>query len=548
VRLARGATRIRRAAAALLLLAGASLLARPAQAGTRRFAVIVGNNQGSGAQPPLRYAEDDAAKLAGVLTELAGVAPGDLQLLRGGRVADLLAALDRVKTQASRLQPPGERALLIFYFSGHSDGLGLELGRERLAFAELRERLRRSGTDVRLAIIDSCKSGSLLAAKGGRLLPAFQIRLSSDLASRGEAFLTSSAADELALESREIRGSFFTHHLVSGLRGAADGSGDGKVTLAEAYQYAFAHTVSATSGTVVGPQHPGYDYRLTGEGDLVLTELHRPAAQVVLPGGFERFLLVGGRRHPAVLAELSGGQPGEATTGRRGPVKVAVPDGPLEVRAWQNGRYFIARLDLGKGQVHTLALADLREAPVPVTVSKGDDAEPVSPARPPARIDLWVGAGVQRPVSVGVPVMGAYRVFLASAATHGPTVSLTVAEGSGQSGPTQYLDLAATAQVGYRIGLLRQLPARVALFGAFHLWGGLEAGGGVVSQRLSFSGVWSSSGLFTGGGVVGLALQLGRSPLWFSIDGTLPVWVFKRDAGSTASFVPSGLAALGTRF
>ena len=40
--------------------------------------------------------------------------------------------------------------------------------------------------------------------------------------------------------------------------------------LAEAYQYAFVRTLRSTSDTTVGPQHPAYDYHLTGQGDLVL--------------------------------------------------------------------------------------------------------------------------------------------------------------------------------------------------------------------------------------------------------------------------------------
>ena len=70
--------------------------------------------------------------------------------------------------------------------------------------------------------------------KQNRLDPKTKSPDPDDLASTGEALLTSSAADENALESKEIRGSFFSHHLVSGLRGAADSSGDGQVTLAEA--------------------------------------------------------------------------------------------------------------------------------------------------------------------------------------------------------------------------------------------------------------------------------------------------------------------------
>src|SRR5262249_32776005 len=196
-------------------------------------------------------------------------------------------------------------------------------------FLELRRWLSSTGAEVRVAIVDTCKSGALLAAKGGKPGPAFQIRLNDDLASNGEALLTSSAADELALESREIRGSFFTHHLVSGLRGAADSSGDGNVTLAEAYQYAFAHTVSATAGALIGPQHPAYDYRLSGQGELVLSTLSKPSASLTLPAEFDRVLVVQLVRDQ-VLAELP---PGAA-------VRVAVPPGAYAVRAWRGGQSF----------------------------------------------------------------------------------------------------------------------------------------------------------------------------------------------------------------
>ena len=51
---------------------------------------------------------------------------------------------------------------------------------------------------------------------------------------QGLALLTSSAANEDAQESDALKGSFFTHHFVSALLGAADADGDGKVTLEEA--------------------------------------------------------------------------------------------------------------------------------------------------------------------------------------------------------------------------------------------------------------------------------------------------------------------------
>ena len=61
--------------------------------------------------------------------------------------------------------------------------------------------------------------------------------------------LAATAASEDAQESDELRGSFFTHYLVSGLLGAADEDGDGAVTLAEAYDHAYAATLRATSRT-----------------------------------------------------------------------------------------------------------------------------------------------------------------------------------------------------------------------------------------------------------------------------------------------------------
>ena len=53
---------------------------------TQRLALVVGNNLGADLAP-LHYAEEDAAKMARVLTELGGVAPADLTLLRGGNAA-----------------------------------------------------------------------------------------------------------------------------------------------------------------------------------------------------------------------------------------------------------------------------------------------------------------------------------------------------------------------------------------------------------------------------------------------------------------------------
>jgi len=99
---------------------------------------------------------------------------------------------------------------------------------------------------------------------------------------RGHAFLTSSAESEAAQESDRIQASYFTHYLVSGLRGAADMSGEGKVTLNEAYQFAFSETLGRTVETKGGAQHPSYDINLSGTGEVVMTDLRQTSATLVL--------------------------------------------------------------------------------------------------------------------------------------------------------------------------------------------------------------------------------------------------------------------------
>ncbi|AGC43973.1 ICE-like protease [Myxococcus stipitatus DSM 14675] len=322
----------------------------PAQAGTRRIAVLVGHNVGSGTRPPLRYAEADAAKLAGVLSELGDVAASDLIVLQGKDLATVRRALETAAKKVDSLRgAPDTRVVLLFYFSGHSDGVALELGTERLPYKDLRNWLEATRADVRLAIVDSCRSGALLQFKGGRPGPSFELRLTDEVHSTGHALLTSSAEDELALESREVGGSLFTHHLVSGLRGAADASGDGLVTLGEAYQYAYFHTVSATADVLTGAQHPAYAYRLTGKGELVLTQLPSPGTALELPPDFERALLLRTGRGP-VLAELGlGAVP-----------RLAVPPGEYELRAWRGGQQYIGTVNASWGQVLKVGWADLQ--------------------------------------------------------------------------------------------------------------------------------------------------------------------------------------------
>lgn len=252
----------------------------PQEASLRRYALVIGANQGGTGRQPLKYAGTDAKAFARVMTEMGGVAPEDQTLLLDPTRAGIDSALEALGSRIKKAGTTARRSEVILYYSGHSDETGIMLGKERWNYPEIRRALEGLSTDVRIAILDSCASGALIRTKGGVQRPPFLMDASSSV--KGYAFLTSSAEDEAAQESERLKGSFFTQALVAGLRGAADSTRDGKVTLHEAYQFAFHNTLDQTRQTAAGPQHPGYDIRLVGSGDLVLTDLRSTGAGVEL--------------------------------------------------------------------------------------------------------------------------------------------------------------------------------------------------------------------------------------------------------------------------
>ncbi|RKG56185.1 caspase family protein [Corallococcus sp. AB011P] len=281
-----------RALVILLFALGAATPAHAAEAAAvRRLALLVGVNDGGPERVRLRYAETDAKAFSTVLSELGGVLPQDRVLLTDVDRAGVLAGFDRVRRLAEGVRTAGARRVeVLLYYSGHSDDEGLLLKGQRLDYGELRRSLEGLPADVRIAVLDSCASGAFARKKGGVSRPAFLV--DSAIQVKGHAILTSSSADEASQESDRLGGSFFTHHLLSGLRGAADVTHDGRVTLTEAYQFAFHETLARTERTQGGAQHPNYDIELAGTGDLVMTDLRATTAGLVLTEPLEGRLYV----------------------------------------------------------------------------------------------------------------------------------------------------------------------------------------------------------------------------------------------------------------
>jgi Caspase domain len=272
-----------------MILLCSSLVAAD-QSALRRFALLIGSNDGGRERQRLLYAEKDARTLAQVLTEVGGVAAFDISLLSDPDTDELDRAFADLKRRIEIAAQEAGRVEFILYYSGHSDEAGLLLGEEHYRYSDLRSSIDAMKADVHIAILDSCSSGAFTRIKGGTRRSPFL--LDESVITSGHAYLTSSSEDEAAQESDVIEGSFFTHYLVSGLRGAADTSQDSKVTLNEAYSYASDETLARTENSQAGPQHPSYDIKLTGSGDLVLTDLRSTDAAVELaPDVAGRFFL-----------------------------------------------------------------------------------------------------------------------------------------------------------------------------------------------------------------------------------------------------------------
>jgi hypothetical protein len=282
---------------ALVLLAAA-----PAAAQVERFAVVVGNDAGQPPDGALSYAETDAARVSSVMLEVGGVRPENLVMLRGQDATTVRRTLIAVN---ERVRLAGKQTVLVVYYSGHADAEALHLGGTQLELSELEQLVRGSAATFRLLIVDACRSGALTRVKGGAPIPPFDIKLGERVAGEGAVFLTSSSASEDSQESDEIKGSFFTHALVSGLLGAADENGDGRVTLDEAYRYAYATTLRSSSRSLAGTQHPTFDYEVRGQGELVLATLTAAPnrAQLLLPEG-RTWLLFQGSQDGAVVGEV----------------------------------------------------------------------------------------------------------------------------------------------------------------------------------------------------------------------------------------------------
>ncbi len=339
-----------------------------AEAGVVRHAVIVGVNDGGPERQQLKYATVDAQSIYGVFTSLGGLSAERTQLMLEPSANDLIAALAKVEGDIATAKlssvSPAPRVEFLFYYSGHSDEKALLIGQEAVSYEQLKVAIDKIDADVTVAMLDSCASGAFTRLKGGTHVKPFLANSATSV--NGYAYLASSSADEAAQESDAIGGAYFTHYMVSALRGAGDLSADNKVTLNEAYHFAFNETLARTEGSQYGAQHAAYNIQLSGEGDLVLTDLNQTSGELILGKDITGRLYIRDARGN-LMVELSKNE--------LKPLKIGLEPGAYKITLEREGEIFRSESFAVSKGISTLSMDDLSLAQTELASARGGSLE-----------------------------------------------------------------------------------------------------------------------------------------------------------------------------
>lgn len=488
-----------------------------------RIAVLVGNNVGADNRKPLRYAETDTQRVKQALVEVAGFDADNIFLANGFDSASLEKTLVKVKR---RIEKEGAdrkgRTLVLFYFSGHSDGKNLEMGSGKLPFSAIKSWLSGSGATVKMAVLDACHSGGFSEVKGGRPGPSFDISISGNMNTAGMAVITSSSSGEKSQESDDVGGSYFTHHFVSGLYGAADLNSDMRVTLQEVYAYAYGQTISQTLGTVIGPQHPTYNYDLEGKGDLVLSMATARVGHIEIPALLEGRFYVFKSNSGELMAEVV------KSAGR--PRYLIVAPGDYLVARRDGDRVFSQKLSVSRGETVAARADEFDEEETALAWPKGRIHRPANTLAAFYSLSGWM-----------MNQMGSVHGFgLGLTRRMGPITALADF-GYGQ---TTVNDEGLV--YSYRAYNLAVAPMWRFELPGFDLLLGITAGGRVMTQDAGTAGSYSAPSAMAGL-IGGVDLSIGEK---FSM---LMTWemdadLFELNDSLAFAFSPRAKLGMGYRF
>ncbi|MES0490244.1 MAG: caspase family protein [Leptospirales bacterium] len=334
----------------------------------KRYALVVGSNSGGSDRVKLKYSISDAKAVRTTLNSIGGVEDDAATLLADPSVAQLARSLQILHNIGSKHRKNGTKTEIFFYYSGHSDEEGLLLGKEKFEYSRLKSIIEKMPFDVRIVVLDSCSSGAMTRSKGGRKRAPFINNNSNSM--KGNAYLTSSSSDENSQESDRLKGSFFTHYFLSGLRGAADSNKDRQITLSEIYQYAYSATLARTEKTIGGPQHANYYIQMTGTGDVVITNLRRNTAILHLASNISGNVFIRNQKGQLVTEFY---KPPKQT------YDIGLESGSHTVMVIQNSNILNTVVTMKKNETVRLNENDLTPVAGDESVSKKGDEEETAP-------------------------------------------------------------------------------------------------------------------------------------------------------------------------
>lgn len=304
----------------------------------KRYALLIGANNGGNERTILRYAETDAQNVSNVFSDIGGIENNNSILLLNPTKNSILNSFKKITKYISN-ENENIRTEIIFYYSGHSTEEGLLIRESLLSYIDLKILLTETNANVQIGILDSCSSGAFTLLKGGKHNAPFLV--DESIKTSGHAFITSASENESAQESNLLKASFFTHYLISALRGAADTSSDGKVTLHEAFSYASNETLARTVVTQAGAQHASYDFKISGSGDIVLTDLRNAQSKLTFQDSdFGRFFIRDNEEN--LISEVNKKQGSK--------LNISIPSSMYTIIKEVDGKYYKQQIDLRKAE------------------------------------------------------------------------------------------------------------------------------------------------------------------------------------------------------
>jgi hypothetical protein len=422
----------------LLVTATATAVARGSEPAAARHAVlalVVTNNKSAQlGRPDLRYADDDGAKYyelfrtlgapeqVALLTDLdadtARLFPALAPIARPPTRANVAESAERLAQEAEALRKQGIAVDFYFIFAGHGDvdrGRGfIELADGAINADDLESLVFRRVPAARLHIIlDSCNAFFVINPRkpGGRRFPTPQeaaAALSARLPNAG-VFLSTSAEAQV-YEWSELQSGIFSHAVRSGLSGAADANGDGRVSYSE-----LAAFVDLASKDVRNPM-----YRPTvfargpgGNNNAALIDWSATATPTLeLPAGAQRRLTV---RDADELPWI------DVHTEAAGAIRLHMPARlaehvAVDVRAIDRSGRVLARRQGAIGAAQSLPLAELSERREggetrgPSELFRGLFARPFGPTA----LAAYLVEETQSPAPIGIALedIGRMRLLL----------------------------------------------------------------------------------------------------------------------------------------